>query len=192
MGEPLQSRGHDPQPREASVAATAAADELLPLVYDDLRDLARQLMAAERKDHTLQATALVHEAYLRVLGSGHVTWSGRTQFFNIAATAMRRILVEHARSWGRLKHGGGFKRVPLAALELARDAQFPELIAIDDAVTRLGECSPSVGAVVRLRFYAGLNQQETAEALGVSERTVRREWTYGRAWLMREMGGRSG
>ena len=165
-----------------------AAGELFPLVYDQLKDLARHLMAGERRDHTLQATALVHEAYLRLLGGRDLSFAGRTHFFNAAAQAMRRVLVDHARSRGEIKHGGKLQRLPLEALELAKDDRFPELLAIDEAMTRLEEFSPSVAAVVRLRFYAGLDQQATAAALGVSERTVRREWTYGRAWLMRELG----
>ena len=166
-----------------------AADELFPLVYEQLKDLARHLMASERRDHTLQATALVHEAYLRLLGGRDLSFAGRTHFFNAAAQAMRRVLIDHARSRGELKHGGRLQRLPLEALELARDEKFEQLLAVDEAVTKLEAFSPSVAEVVRLRFFAGLDQQATAEALGISERTVRREWTYGRAWLLRELGG---
>src|SRR5438093_9896948 len=177
-------RGVEGAPEEQS----AAAGELFPLIYDQLKDLARHLMAGERKDHTLQATALVHEAYLRLMGGRDVSFAGQTHFFNTAAQAMRRILVDHARSRGQVKHGGKLQRLPLEALELARDDRLADLLAVDEAVTRLETSSPSVAAVVRLRFYAGLDQQATARVLGVSERTVRREWTYGRAWLMRELG----
>jgi RNA polymerase sigma factor (TIGR02999 family) len=164
-----------------------AAEDLFALVYEELKDLARHHLLQERKDHTLQATALVHEAYLRLRQGKDPQWAGRTHFFNAAAQAMSRILVEHARARGGLKRGGKLKRIPLEALDLARDDRFPELVAIDDAVACLEKFAPSVGAVVRLRFYAGLNQRETAEALGISERTVRREWTYGRAWLALEL-----
>jgi len=164
-----------------------AAGELLPLVYDQLKEVAREFMALERKDHTLQATALVHEAYLRLLGNRDVPWSDRAQFFRAAADAMRRILIEHARANGAAKRGGGRRRLPLDVLDLASEALFPEAIAIDDAVSRLQQFSSTVAEVVRLRFYAGLSEAETALALGVSARTVRREWTYARAWLFREL-----
>jgi RNA polymerase sigma factor (TIGR02999 family) len=165
-----------------------AADKLVPLVYNELKDLARQFMAGERKSHTLGATALVHEAYLRLLGNPDPQWAGQTHFFNAAAEAMRRILVEHARSKAQVKRGGGLARLPLEAVELACEEQVAHIVPIDEAVSRLEAFSPSVGAVVRLRFYAGLTQAETARALGISERTVRREWLYGRAWLKRELG----
>jgi RNA polymerase sigma factor (TIGR02999 family) len=166
-----------------------AAGELFPLIYNELKDLARHLMAAERRDHTLQATELVHEAYLRLLGGRELSFAGRTHFFNAAARAMRRVLVDHARSRGEIKHGGKLRRLPLDALELAREPDGADVLAVEEAMTRLEQYQPSVAAVVRLRFYAGLDQQQTAAALGVSERTVRREWTYGRAWLSRELGG---
>jgi RNA polymerase sigma factor (TIGR02999 family) len=162
-------------------------EELVPFVYDQLKELARQYMGRERKDHTLGTTALVHEAYLRLLGQNDPQWAGRTHFVNAAAEAMRRILIEHARSRGQVKRGGRLKRLPLEAVELASQEQAEHVIPVDEAVTRLEEFSPSVGSVLRLRFYAGLTQKETAEALGISERTVRREWLYGRAWLMREL-----
>jgi len=164
------------------------AREFFPLIYDELKNLARRLMAAERKDHTLQATALVHEAYLRLLGGREISFAGRTHFFNAAAQAMRRVLVDHARSRGELKRGGNLRRLPLDALDLAGDENGADVLAVEEAMTRLEEYSPAVAAVVRLRFYAGLDQQQTAESLGVSERTVRREWTFGRAWLARELG----
>src|SRR5439155_6181041 len=133
-----------------------AAGDLRPLVYDQLTEVAREFTALERKDHTLQATALVHEAYLRLLGSRDVPWSDRAQFFRAAADAMRRILIDHARAKGTIKRGGGRRRLPLDVLDLACEALFPEAVAIDDAVSRLQEFSPAVAEVVRLRFYAGL------------------------------------
>jgi RNA polymerase sigma-70 factor, ECF subfamily len=165
------------------------AGELFPLVYDQLKHLARHLIARERGDHMLQATELVHEAYLRLHGGKNLSFAGRTHFFNAAAQAMRRVLVDHARSRGELKHGGNLHRLPLDAMELEREENAADLLAVEEAMTRLEQDLPSVAVVVRLRFYAGLDQQATAEALGISERTVRREWTYGRAWLSRELGG---
>jgi RNA polymerase sigma factor (TIGR02999 family) len=145
-------------------------------------------MALERKDHTLSATALVHEAYLRLVGQGDVPWASRAQFFHAASEAMRRILIEHARGKAQVKRGDGRRRVPLDVLDLASASDFTQVLAINDAVERLEQMSPDVAEVVRLRFYAGLSEAETAQALGMSERTVRREWTYARAWLSRELG----
>jgi len=165
-----------------------AASMLLPLVYEQLRDLARQRMAGERTGHTLQATALVHEAYLRLVGDDKVRWSGRNHFFFAAAEAMRRILIDHARARGGIKRGGKRKRIPLNnVLDFATDEQFPEILALDDAISRLDKVSPSVAAVVRLRFFGGLSVDETAEVLGMSPSTVKREWTFARAWLRREL-----
>jgi len=173
---------------EDSSADGCPAEELFPIVYEQLKELARHLMAGERRDHTLQATALVHEAYLRLLGGRELSFAGRAHFFNAAARAMRRVLVDHARLRAKVKRGGGgLRRLPLQALDLAREDRLPDLLAIDEAMDRLEAFSPAVAAVVRLRFYAGLDQRETAAALGISERTVRREWTYGRAWLSLEL-----
>ena len=166
-----------------------AAGRLFPLVYEELRGLARRRMTDERAGHTLQATALVHEVYLKLLGGDGDAppWASRKQFFFAAAEAMRQILIDHARARGGLKRGGGHKRVPLNVLDLATDEQLPEILALDEAVSRLEQVSPDVAAVVRLRFYAGLSVKETAEALGISPRTVKREWTYARARLFREL-----
>lgn len=164
-----------------------AASDLLPLVYDQLKELARQKMAHERPDHTLQPTALVHEAYVRLAGNTQVPWVGRTQFFFAAAEAMRRILIDHARSRGQIKRGGDRKRLPVNVLDLSDEERLPEILALDEALSRLEQVSPGVAAVVRLRFYGGLTIQETADALGISPRTVKREWTYARARLFREL-----
>ena len=165
-----------------------AAAELFPLVYAELRNLARQRMASERPGHTLQATALVHEAYLKLLGGDKAAWASRKQFFFAAAEAMRQILIDYARARGGLKRGGGKKRLPLNVVDLAADdEQIPQILALDEAISRLEKVSPDVAAVVRLRFYAGLSVEETAEALGISPRTVKREWTYARATLSREL-----
>lgn len=176
---------------EAAQGKCAAIDELFPLVYAELRKMAAQRMAAERPDHTLQPTALVHEAYVRLIGDASVQWRNRAQFFYAAAESMRRILVEHARANGRLKRGEGRRR-NLQALEglsdLAEFSDLEEILAVDDAVRRLEEQSPEVGNIVRLRFYAGLSAEETAKATGLSERTLYRHWSYARAWLYRELG----
>ena len=165
-----------------------AADELLPLVYEQLRELARHRMSDERAGHTLQATALVHEAYLRLVGNHDVQWSGRAHFFAAAAEAMRRILIDHARAHGGAKRGGGRRRIPLSVVDLAAPEQFAEILSLDEAVSRLEGVSPDLAQVVRFRFYAGLSVAETAEALAVTPRTVERRWAGARAWLFRELG----
>jgi RNA polymerase sigma factor (TIGR02999 family) len=167
-----------------------AAEALLPLVYDQLRDLARHRMAEERAGHTLQATALVHEAYMRLVGDRPAGWAGRAHFFHAAAEAMRRILIEHARSKGRVKRGGGEQRqrVPLSVVDLATESDPGEILDLDEAICRLDQQSPDVAAVVRLRFYAGLTIEETAEALGISPQSVKRDWAYARAWLFHQLG----
>ena len=161
----------------ARPADLKTAEDLFPLVYEQLRSLARKRMADERAGHTLQATALVHEVYLRLAGNEKARWSDKTQFFFAAAEAMRRILIDYARARGQLKRGGGRRKMPLNVLDLASEAQIPQILALDEAVLRLEEMSPTVAAVVRLRFYAGLSIDEPADALGLSPRTVKREWT---------------
>jgi RNA polymerase sigma factor (TIGR02999 family) len=160
-----------------------AADQLLPLVYDQLRVIARQRMAQERAEHTLQATALVHEAYLRLVGGQQVKWVDRAHFYFAAAEAMRRILVEHARKRKRIKRGGDWRRAPVSVASLEAEGDFQEIVAVDDAIGRLEEEDPQAGKVVRLRFFAGLSVDDTAQALGLSSRTVARDWAYARAWL---------
>jgi RNA polymerase sigma factor (TIGR02999 family) len=176
--------------REVEAGQPQAAAALLPLVYDQLRELARHRMAEERSGHTLQATALVHEAYLRLVGDRPAGWAGRAHFFHAAAEAMRRILIEHARARGRVKRGGGGERqrVPLSVIDLAAENDPGEILDLDEAVCRLEKESPDVAAVVRLRFYAGLTIEETAEALGISPQSVKRDWAYARAWLFHQLG----
>lgn len=164
-----------------------AAQELLPLVYQQLRELARHRMADERAGHTLQATALVHEAYLKLVGNRQVPWSGRAHFFAAAAEAMRRILVDHARAHRGPKRGNGRRRMPLNVVDLAAPDQFAEILSLDDALSRLEAVSADLAQVVRLRFYAGLSVEETAEVIGVVPRTVERRWAAARAWLFREL-----
>jgi RNA polymerase sigma factor (TIGR02999 family) len=169
--------------------SSAGPADLLPLVYQSLKELARQRMAMERPGHTLQATALVHEAYLRVAGARGVRWAGRAQFYHAAAQAMRRILVEHARARGRIKRGSGARRVPINLLDLAEEGDREEILALDEAIRRLEEHTPEIAAVVRLRFFAGLTVSETADALSMGRRSVDRAWAYARVWLYRELYG---
>jgi RNA polymerase sigma factor (TIGR02999 family) len=167
----------------------AAANELLPLVYDELRRLAASKLAAERPDHTLQPTALVHEAFLRLVGSPLDNFRGREHFWAAAAQGMRRILVEHARSRNAIKRGGG-RRVDFewdrvaSVVDLLPDERDAELLALDEAVSRLEREDPGAAQVVRLRFFADLSIGETADALGVSPRSVDREWAYARTRLL--------
>src|SRR3990170_707056 len=164
-----------------------AASELIPLIYGELRRIAAHFMAHERHDHTLQTTALVHEAYLRLVEQRHNNWNNRAHFYGAAAGIMRRILVDHARARRTGKRGGGAPRVPLEdAAALAGDQ--PEvLLRLDAALTRLAERSPRQVRVVELRFFVGLDVEETAEALAVSPKTVKRDWSVARAWLLREL-----
>jgi RNA polymerase sigma factor (TIGR02999 family) len=169
-----------------------AAAQLLPLVYEELRKLAAARMAAERPDHTLTATALVHEAYLRLVGGGQPDgWAGRGHFFAAAAEAMRRILVEAARRKARVRHGGGRQRVPLAD-DLAGPAGGGEdVVAVSEALDRLADADPQAAELVKLHFFAGLTVEQAAAALGVSARKGYAVWAYARAWLFRALGGRA-
>jgi RNA polymerase sigma factor (TIGR02999 family) len=161
-----------------------AAEQLLPLVYEDLRRLAAQQLAREVVGHTLQPTALVHEAYLRLLGEGpDRPWDGRRHFFAAAAEAMRRILVESARRKKRHKHGGGRQRVELDEEHLAVLPTSDRLLAMDEALERLSAVDPAAAEVVKLHFFAGLSFEEVGECLGVSRATIKRQWAYARAWL---------
>ena len=171
-----------------------AAEQLLPLVYDELRKLAAQKMAQEAPGQTLQATALVHEAYLRLVGGDQGQhWSSRGHFFAAAAEAMRRILVESARRKGRARHGGDRNRVDIDILAPADDAgAADDLIALDDALGRLEAEMPEVAAVVKLRYFAGMTAQQAADALGQSLRTANRHWAFARAWLLDALGGPAG
>ena len=166
-----------------------AAEELLPLVYAELRELANQRLAGEGPGHTLQPTALVHEAYIRLVGNPSQEWESRRHFFAAAAQAMRRILIESARTRKRLKRGGDRRRLPANLAELAETHNFEEIVAVDDAIRRLEEEDPQAAEIVRLRFFAGLSVNQTAEVLACSPRTVAREWTYARAWLFRVLQG---
>jgi RNA polymerase sigma factor (TIGR02999 family) len=162
-------------------------DRLLPLVYDELRGLARAKLRHERQGHSLQATALVHEAYIRMLGADSPSWNDRGHFFRAAAEAMRRILIDHARRRGRAKRGGGRIQVTLGDVQVGTGLPLEDLLALDEAIQRLEGQDPRMAEIVRLRFFAGLSVEETAETLDVSERTVKREWAVARAWLFDAM-----
>jgi RNA polymerase sigma factor (TIGR02999 family) len=166
-----------------------AAAELLPLVYDELRRLAAWRLANEQPGQTLQATALVHEAYLRLVGKDDPQWNGRRHFFGAAAEAMRRILLENARRKRRLKHGGQMERVELTESNLPAPLPDDELLALDEALDRFAQVDPRAAELVKLCFFAGLTQEQAAKELGVSLSTAERTWAYARAWLFREIRG---
>jgi RNA polymerase sigma factor (TIGR02999 family) len=163
------------------------AAELLPLVYEELRKLARAKMSQELPSHTLQATALVHEAYLRLVGNREQSWANRAHFFAAAAEAMRRILIDHARRRKALRHGGGKERVPLEELSIAAPGDDDELLAVHDALEKLVAHDAQKAELVKLKYFAGLTTEEAASVLGLSEPTAKRHWAYARAWLFREI-----
>ena len=167
----------------------AALDELLPLVHEELRRLAHRCMSRESPGHTLQTSALVNEAYLRLVDQKGVRWQNRAHFFGIAAQIMRRILVDHARSRGYRKRGGGARRVDLDEALAVSPQRAAEVVALDEALSRLAEFDPRQSRIVELRFFGGLSIEETAEVLGVSPGTVMRDWTLAKAWLRREISG---
>lgn len=178
----------------ASAGDPHAAADLLPLVYDELRKLATTRMAAEAPDHSLQPTALVHEAYVRLVGgeAGQL-WNGRGHFFAAAAEAMRRILVETARRKDRIRHGGGHTRIDLDRVGAVDDDRgADDLLALNDALTRLETEHPEAAAVVKLRYFVGMTAGQAADTLGVSRRTADRHWAFARAWLFDALGGPAG
>lgn len=174
---------------EAIGRGDAASDELLPVVYDELRRLATQRLAAEAAGQTLQPTALVHEAYLRLIGDESPRWDSRGHFFAAAAEAMRRILIDRARRKGHLRHGGGRRRFDMDKVELAVEAPPEELLALDEALTRLETEDSQKAELVKLRFFGGLTSQQAADVLGISKATADRHWAFARAWLFREIVG---
>ena len=163
-----------------------AADELLPLVYDELRNLAAHRMAGEAAGHTLQPTALVHEAWLRLVRTPDQTWQNRAHFFRTAAECMRRILIDHARRKQQVRHGGGQVRVSLDGLDITDDHDGQQLLHVNEALDRLAVQDATKAEIVKLRFFAGLENREIAEMLGLSERTVERAWRFAKAWLLAE------
>src|SRR4029450_9118478 len=164
-----------------------AAEKLLPLVYAELRRLAAGRMAHELADQTLQPTALVHEAWLRLVGDGDRTWQNRAHFFGAAAEEMRRILIERARHKSRLKHGGGQARLNIEDLELAQTTPDDKVLLVDEALAGLKVEDPQLERIVVLKFFGGLSNEEVAETVGLSKRTLDRQWAYARAWLFRNI-----
>lgn len=164
-----------------------AAEELLPLVYEELRRLAAIRMAKEKPGQTLQATALVHEAWLKLVGDDPAPWSGRNHFFKAASEAMRRILISNARRKKREKHGGKLERVPLDQVEVASDADPDTLLMVAEALDKLEQQDPVKAELVKMRFMAGFSNAEAAEALGLSIPTVKRYWAFARAWMFEEI-----
>ena len=176
---------------EWSLGKESALDALMPIVYAELHRQATNYLRRERIGHTLQATALINEAFMKLVDQREVNWQGRAHFFGIAAQAMRRILVDHARSRHRNKRGGHAEDLPLEAAEFATspNGTSVDLIALDEALTRLARLDERQSRIVELRFFSGLNVDETAEALGVSQATVKNEWRTAKAWLFQELDG---
>lgn len=164
-----------------------AADGLLPMVYEELRKLAAHRMALEAAGHTLQPTALVHEAYLRLLGQGGQVWENSRHFFSAAAEAMRRILVERARKRQRLRHGGQWQRVALEDIDVAVESESDTVLFVHEALDRLALKDPVCAELIKLRFFAGIPNRQAAGMLGLSERTAKRNWAYARVWLAQEL-----
>jgi RNA polymerase sigma factor (TIGR02999 family) len=166
----------------------AALDGLLPLVYRELHGQAERFMRGQSPGHTLQVTGLVHEAYLRLVDQAGVEWQSRAHFFGVAGKAMRSILVDHARARGAVKRGGGARQLTLGAAGAAAGVEAPvDVLALDEALTRLAALDPEQARLVELRYFTGLSIEETAEVLGVSPATVKRQWQVARAWLTREL-----
>ena len=172
-----------------SAGDQAALDRLVPLVYDELHRLAKSYMRTERAGHTLQTTALIHEAYLRLIDASHVKWQNRAHFFGVAAHLMRQILVRAARERGAQKRGGDAQQVSLDEALLVSPAKDEDLVAIDEALSALAEVDARKAKVVEMRFFGGLTEEEIAFALRISPETVRRDWRIARSWLRRNMNG---
>jgi RNA polymerase sigma-70 factor (ECF subfamily) len=166
--------------------ATAEA-KLIPLVYDELRRLAANYMRRERPDHTLQATALVHEAFMRLTEQKNVSWQGKAHFLGVASQLMRRILIDHARGHLRAKRGGGGKKLSLEEGILLTETRSEELLAVDESLNRLASLDQRQARIVELRFFGGLSIEETAEVIGISPKTVKRDWSMAKAWLHGEL-----
>ena len=173
--------------RRLRAGEATALDELVPLIYEDLRRLAHRQLGSIRAGETLGTTGLVHEAYLKLAAQSHPVWRDRGHFFAVASRAMRHILIDYARSGRRQKRGSGQPHVPLDEAQVAIEAEAAHLVAVDEALTRLAAEDERLARVVECRFFAGLSEEETAEALGISVRTVQRDWGQARAWLKKEM-----
>ena len=171
-----------------SFGTTPSAEDLLPIVYEELRGMAHHYLKRERSNHTLQPTALVHEAYLRMVDGTKVNWQGRTHFFAVGAQVMRRVLIDYARERGAAKRGGDLQRVTFSdATPAGRELNLEELLTLDTALQKLAKLDPRQAKIVELRFFAGLTVEEIAGQIGVSKRTVEGDWTHARAWLSREL-----
>jgi RNA polymerase sigma factor (TIGR02999 family) len=168
-----------------------ALDQLMPIVYEELRRQAARYLRREQAGHTLQTTALIHEAYVRLVDQRNVQWQNRAHFFGIAAQLMRRILVDHARAKKRVKRGGSDVRVSLADADVAVKGQELDVVAVDEALQRLAAIDEQQSRVVELRFFSGLTVEETAEVMGISKATVKRDWAMAKAWLHRQLSGES-
>ena len=187
MSEPAENNVTE-MLREWSAGHAEVLDELMPLVYDELRRQASRFLRKERSNHTLQTTALINEAYLKLVDQRNVQWQNRAHFFAIASTAMRRILVDYARERNREKRGGSVENLPLdEALQISSEEKSVDLIALDEALTRLAKFDERQAKVVELRYFSGLSIDETAEILGVSNATVRLDWNLAKAWLRQEI-----
>jgi len=173
--------------KDWSAGDANAAARLMPLVYEELRSLARNYLARERADHTLQATALVHEAYLRLVGNAGMTWQDRTHFYGVAARLMRQILVDHARAHNAAKRGGLQTKLTLDEARDLPDGNAVEIVALDSALENFGQLYLRKSQVVELKFFGGLDAKEIAEVLQVSEKTVLRDWNFAKLWLCREL-----
>jgi RNA polymerase sigma factor (TIGR02999 family) len=173
--------------RAVTAGKPEAMEQLIPAVYDELRRLAAVYLRGERSGHTLQPTALVHEAYLRLIDQQRVEWQNRAHFFGVAAQAMRRILVDHARARHRVKRGGPQEPVPLDDLQVAAAGRSIDMLALDEALTRLAALDPRQARIVELRYFAGLSVEETGEVENISPATVKREWSMAKAWLHSEL-----
>ena len=171
----------------AGAGEAGAVESIFPLVYDELRRLAHQHLARESQGRTLTTTELVHEAYLKLIDQTRVQWNGRAHFLGVAAIAMRRILVDRARSRGRLKRGGPDARMPLDSVDLSADERADLVVALDEALDRLRELDERQARVVECRFFGGMTEDETAEALGIGLRTAKRDWAKARSWLYAEL-----
>ena len=164
-----------------------AAERLMPLVYDEMRRIARSFISRERQGHTLQPTALVNEAYLRLVDQNSVTWQSRAHFYSVAASMMRRVLIDHARTRATEKRGGGAVRLSLEDVQVPVEERAANFVAMDEALERLSQFNERGRRIVEMRFYAGMSEEEIAEVLGVSTRTVLRDWKAARVWLFREL-----
>jgi RNA polymerase sigma factor (TIGR02999 family) len=172
---------------EARDGGADALERVFPVVYDRLRDIAHAHLGRDGEGRTVSTTALVHEAYLKLLDAGRIEWQDRNHFFSLASRAMRQILIDYARRHLASKRGGGMRHVDLDDVQIAAADRADTLVSLDEALTRLAALSPRLAQVVELRFFGGLTEEETAQVLGVTDRTVRREWTKARGWLQREL-----